>query len=613
MVDRVTGKKLSTMIGRMLPDFVTENHENFALFIQKYFEYLEEDGNSYELAANALLYADIDDTIDDFIEHFRTQFADDIPRKFTFLDSSANIQGDIRFIIKQIRDYYLTKGSELSYEFIFRIIYGIEIKFYYPKIDILRCSDGKWHVPYSLVLTTTPNGIVWDDVFIRGKTSGAKAYLDTHILYEFPHGSNYYRAALSLLEVTGTFFENEDIEIIGNESEILTITGSSHTHAGQTVVDSSGVIEGQGRWTNNDGFLSSDKFIQDNDYYQDYSYEIQTYITRDVYENLIKRIIHPAGLKFFGKLAAQNITVHVPYFKVYPKWDISWLKEVTNTPPVLDSIVSYTTLKSKNEVGGMSWAGVERQIISSRGHYKDMSLTEMDREFPRITVGMFDSNSVNNGCIVSVNGTQINNFSIYQDELTLGQTYANGDELSVYSLGERTEDKTTLTGTGSIKTFSVSSLGATTIEELLVFVDGIKQLINTELSMSGSDIVFVTAPSVGANIDIYKIDPFRDHQSLSGDGITRIFTLPEAALQANDDNVMVFVDGKRINVVINNKNEIILKTISPIGTNNIEIIYLNRVTETNETFILDGTSLQYTLNDTPNIFGYTRESYLTIN
>lgn len=609
MVSRVTGKKLSTMIGRMLPEFVTENHENLALFIQKYFEYLEEDGNSYELSTNALLYADIDDTIDDYIEHFRKQFADDIPRKFTFLDSSANIQGDIRFIIKQIRDYYLTKGSELSYEFIFRIIYGVEIEFYYPKVDILRCSDGKWHVPYYLVLTSTPDASIWDDVFIKGKTSGAKAYLGEHILYEFPDLSELYRATISLLDVTGTFLENEDIEIVGNESEVLTITGSANSS------EPSGVIEGQGRWTNNDGFLSWDKYIQDNDYYQDYSYEIRTYITRDVYENLIKRIIHPAGLKFFGKLAAQNITVNFPFYKVYPKWNITWLTEVTNITTTIQSTdVSFIRRKRK-EFKKMSWSGIERQIISNYSAYKDFSTLELETEFPFITVGSFDSNSGDSACIGTVGGTKITDFNIYQDEITLDQTYNNGDELIIYGLGKRSEDKLSLTGDGSTQTFSISSLGIVITEDLLVFVNGLKQRVGTEVSVSGTDIVFASAPINNALIEIYRIESFRQHQLLSGDGLTRMFTIPQVALKPSRNTVLVFVDGKLTNVVINNKKELIFKTYDTpsSGTDNIEIIYINRFTETNETFILDGISTKYILNVTPNIFGYARESYLTIN
>jgi len=47
--------------------------------------------------------------------------------------------------------------------------------------------------------------------------------------------------------------------------------------------------------------LSSNKFIQDNNYYQDYSYEINSFVSFEKYKDMIKRTLHPAGMKLFGK------------------------------------------------------------------------------------------------------------------------------------------------------------------------------------------------------------------------------------------------------------------------------------------------------------------------
>ena len=48
-------------------------------------------------------------------------------------------------------------------------------------------------------------------------------------------------------------------------------------------------------------YYSSGKRIQDSSYYQEYSYEIQSKIDINVYEQSLKEITHVAGTKVFGR------------------------------------------------------------------------------------------------------------------------------------------------------------------------------------------------------------------------------------------------------------------------------------------------------------------------
>lgn len=67
---------------------------------------------------------------------------------------------------------------------------------------------------------------------------------------------------------------------------------------------------GSGFFASSKGFLSEDKYIHDNDYYQEYSYEIQTKIPFAKYRDIMKKIMHVAGTKMFGKtLLASNTNV----------------------------------------------------------------------------------------------------------------------------------------------------------------------------------------------------------------------------------------------------------------------------------------------------------------
>ena len=59
------------------------------------------------------------------------------------------------------------------------------------------------------------------------------------------------------------------------------------------------VFEERGEYIGNDGKLSSNKVIQDNVYYQDYSYVLRTDKTIQEVKSLVKELIHPSGYELF--------------------------------------------------------------------------------------------------------------------------------------------------------------------------------------------------------------------------------------------------------------------------------------------------------------------------
>lgn len=65
---------------------------------------------------------------------------------------------------------------------------------------------------------------------------------------------------------------------------------------------------GAGRYLNTKGFLDYDKYIHDGNYYQEYSYEVQTPLPFDKYSEVLKQVVHTAGTKMFGAvtLATHN-------------------------------------------------------------------------------------------------------------------------------------------------------------------------------------------------------------------------------------------------------------------------------------------------------------------
>ncbi len=431
-------ERISVKVEGQLPAFVKQDHATFVAFLEAYYEYMEQEGKPYEIIGNLQNYANLDKTTDDFLQYFKKQFGEDVPEA---IFDNANKP----FVLKHLRDFYRSKGSQKSFEFLFRLLYKEEIEFYLPSVDMLRASDGKY-TKEEILRTVDTTGT--DAVFnlsgkrITGETSGATAIVETIIKESV---GSIIVATIYVSNVVGTFAINETVtdgtvstklygmitdytitnagngysvgstvpisgaggaEIIidsltsgsitsmtiaaagtgyavgdkltinnsgkqninGRTASILvktvsgsgqitgltlenggsgytsmpTVSGGSGNSANITLagagiggiktlkirnngvgymmaptLDLSGLGDGTATATttigayekdfnqgfsNDDGFLSSAKYIQDSSYYQAFSYAIVTKNPVDKWREIIKRSNHPAGLAMFGKL-----------------------------------------------------------------------------------------------------------------------------------------------------------------------------------------------------------------------------------------------------------------------------------------------------------------------
>ena len=73
------------------------------------------------------------------------------------------------------------------------------------------------------------------------------------------------------------------------------------------------IYEHPGHWKDNSGFLSDVNHLQDNYYYQPYSYVVQTFNTPyEIWKSLYNQSAHPAGFKVFGELLVQHSIQFTP-------------------------------------------------------------------------------------------------------------------------------------------------------------------------------------------------------------------------------------------------------------------------------------------------------------
>jgi hypothetical protein len=358
---------VSIFIEDQLPEFIGIDHKGFVEFVTSYYDWFEQKGNPKYESFNLPNTSDIDKTEEGFIETFKTQFLKDFPKTF-----ESNV--DQRKLIKNIKDFYKTKGTEKSYKLLFRILFGEDPVFYYPKKDVFKASDGKWREPTIIKVTNTNTlsdifGTVGRKIQQRNRTTNAVTaygFVEGLLMYE---KEGYKVVELELSDTFGDFFSEGNIECdlvsgttiyeyvyptldevavnnggagysvednvvitggmgVGGEGKIesvdkkgaiksvklldsginyratdtISVTITSGGGSGALLGVSGGVALDSrvGYYANNNGLISSNKKLQDNYYYQDFSYVIKSSKNLDEYSDLFKKIIHPAGTKMFS-------------------------------------------------------------------------------------------------------------------------------------------------------------------------------------------------------------------------------------------------------------------------------------------------------------------------
>jgi len=219
-------ERISVRVEGQLPDFVKQDHATFVSFLEAYYEYMEQTGKPYEIIGNLRNYFNIDKTVDDFLQYFKTQFGKDVPE-------AVFVNANKPSVLKHLRDFYRSKGSEKSFQFLFRLLYQEEIEFYYPSVDMLRVSDGRYTKDKILrCIDTSGTAAVFDFTgeTITGGTSGATGIVELVLKEQL---GTFEVSTIYLSKVVGTFLQNETVTD-GTNTFTLDgmVTGYNMTNAG---------------------------------------------------------------------------------------------------------------------------------------------------------------------------------------------------------------------------------------------------------------------------------------------------------------------------------------------------------------------------------------------
>lgn len=208
--------KTSLLIERQFPAYIRDNpdYANFVSFVRTYYEWAEQqneydsDGNRnpnynfVHVSHNLLWYADIDRTLDEYIDFYMSEFMPDFP---------TDCLADKRKLIKISRTLYQNRGIPDSYVFMFRALYDDDVMLYNHYPLVFKPSNGTWVQSKVLTFLSYDNG--WEDIrdkTVFGRSSGG--YASILRVVRSPKGYGIHEATIS--NPKRNFINGEDIIIV---------------------------------------------------------------------------------------------------------------------------------------------------------------------------------------------------------------------------------------------------------------------------------------------------------------------------------------------------------------------------------------------------------------
>ena len=153
-----------------------------------------------------LEYANVDNTIYDFLDQLRDSFMNAIP---TDLATGINK----RNLIKNIRELYRAKGTSEGHKIFMRMLLDEDIEVTYPNQFMMRTSDGRWTNQVILRCSPGVNAIGGEmlGVIVTGQTSGATAVV-ANALSTAEGGDPIVQFEINPASLVGTFTDGEVIQ-----------------------------------------------------------------------------------------------------------------------------------------------------------------------------------------------------------------------------------------------------------------------------------------------------------------------------------------------------------------------------------------------------------------
>ena len=171
-------------------------------------------GNPIQNIQQFLDYADVDNTIYDFLDEFQYQFMNAVPSTLASGSSKRNL-------LKSIKQLYTAKGTSEGHKLFMRMLLGEEVDVIYPNKFMIRLSDGQWSTK-TIIRVTAAAGASGSEVVgsqITGLESGATAVI-VNAVTSIQSNISVTEFELSTETIVGTFERGEQVRALSQTRDI---------------------------------------------------------------------------------------------------------------------------------------------------------------------------------------------------------------------------------------------------------------------------------------------------------------------------------------------------------------------------------------------------------
>lgn len=137
---------ISPIISERIPDFIKSDYPEMARFISDFYSFLEEQGNPLEVLETFFEKTEVNNEENGFIEKILLELGFDIDHILTIPK---------RELILHLREFYLNRGNEKSFKFLFRILFDTDIEIDYPRKRLFTLSNATYSNNFFIFTTAT--------------------------------------------------------------------------------------------------------------------------------------------------------------------------------------------------------------------------------------------------------------------------------------------------------------------------------------------------------------------------------------------------------------------------------------------------------------------------
>jgi hypothetical protein len=193
-----------------VPNFIKEEYPNLHHLLLEYFKWLETDENFIQLLVDFRENIEVNNQVNPYIDIIKNELG---------WFYNVQLQVDDRTLIKLLRDFYSSRGTEKSFKILFKLLFNEEVEITYPRDRLFKTSDNNFVIEHRII--TSANNIqnenfrliLNSDVLsanIKGKDSKLILVIDK--IVPLILNENYY-FIIYVNKTTDDFIPDEQVEI----------------------------------------------------------------------------------------------------------------------------------------------------------------------------------------------------------------------------------------------------------------------------------------------------------------------------------------------------------------------------------------------------------------